>query len=682
MAVKRLLDWLFGQDDEERAYSARHKARDRLAGGNYTDAALGLRKLAESGDPNAQLELARLYESGKGVVQSFPEAVRWLKPAAEKGLVAAQARLGEILLVGVKEPGHSRESAGTETSAFAQLLSSAPSAKQDFAEAARWNEAAAKGGDVPAQARIGYQYASGLGVPRDAAAAKQWLAAAAAKGNEAGQLGLGMLLSEPGALHDATAAAGWFGKAAEQGSVAAKTCLGLLCMRGQGVGLDEARAATLMTEAANAGHPAAMFYLGEMYRSGRGVPRDLSLAETWLRRAGARGHLQAITACARLLESPEGLNDPDSAGILYRQAAELGDPEAQLLLGEAYLAGRGVPRDPAEGARWLGKAADRGVTRASERLTSALADSELAGELRDVTDHLLRASSEGDASALYQLGKLHLEGAGMRRDPAAAIEHFRKAAEQGQPAAALQLGIQYARGEGVEQNYVEAAQWYRRAAELGLPEGQYNLAFLYLRGLGVLKDPARGRELLEQAAGAGSQAAQVLLGDLLAAGRDLPKDLTAAALWYERAALQGNMAAAAAWTGILQAAGQDLRPVFPVWLKAAEAGDAVAQRIVGDFYLRGIGTAKSIIDAERWLGKAVEQGNTAAMVILGGHLAQSSSSNAERAFLLFKTAAEAGNSDGQYNVATCYLKGFGVAADSVTARTWFAKAGAKGQATT
>jgi hypothetical protein len=46
---------------------------------------------------------------------------------------------------------------------------------------------------VPAKARLGYQYATGLGVPKDLDQAETWFAAAAAQENSAGQLGLGML---------------------------------------------------------------------------------------------------------------------------------------------------------------------------------------------------------------------------------------------------------------------------------------------------------------------------------------------------------------------------------------------------------------------------------------------------------------------------------------------------------
>src|SRR5690349_4738133 len=85
------------------------------------------------------------------------------------------------------------------------------------------------------------------------------------------------------------------------------------------------------------------------------------------------------------------------------------------------------------------------------------------------------------------------------------------------------------------------------------------------------------------------------------------------------------MGAAIALTGIAIRAGsdsKDLPPLSDFWRIAAEAGDPTAQRILGEFCLRGFGTAHSVQEAERWLSAAAAQGNGAAQVLLGGILAQ------------------------------------------------------------
>lgn len=52
------------------------------------------------GDPDAQLNLARMYYQGEGGEKDSRQAARWAKLAAEKGNVGAQALLGHLLFEG------------------------------------------------------------------------------------------------------------------------------------------------------------------------------------------------------------------------------------------------------------------------------------------------------------------------------------------------------------------------------------------------------------------------------------------------------------------------------------------------------------------------------------------------------------------------------------------------------
>jgi hypothetical protein len=95
----------------------------------------------------------------------------------------------------------------------------------------------------------------------------------------------------------------------------------------------------------------------------------------------------------------------------------------------------------------------------------------------------------------------------------------------------------------------------------------------------------------------------------------------------------------------------------------------MAQRVVGDFYLKGVGVEGSAIEAQRWLAAAAEQGNTAAMVLLGGVILQNpvSADLYPEAVELFRRAAAQDNVDAQYNLGVCWRRGWGVAADDTTA---------------
>ncbi|MGQ0658272.1 MAG: tetratricopeptide repeat protein [Chromatiales bacterium] len=65
------------------------------ARGDYETAAQTLIPLAETADhPYAQRFLAEMYAKGQGVEQNYPQAVKWYRGAAEKGVDAAQYKLG------------------------------------------------------------------------------------------------------------------------------------------------------------------------------------------------------------------------------------------------------------------------------------------------------------------------------------------------------------------------------------------------------------------------------------------------------------------------------------------------------------------------------------------------------------------------------------------------------------
>ncbi|CAN7423046.1 peptidoglycan-binding protein [Phenylobacterium sp. LjRoot225] len=118
-----------------------------------------LKAIAEAGHPPAQFYLGKLYETGDhGVKQNFAEARRWTERAAEGGDAAAMHNLALFDF---------RGEGGT----------------QDLAGAARWFRAAAEQGIVDSQYNLGLLYQSGSGVPRDPAQAYIWFSVAAAGGD-------------------------------------------------------------------------------------------------------------------------------------------------------------------------------------------------------------------------------------------------------------------------------------------------------------------------------------------------------------------------------------------------------------------------------------------------------------------------------------------------------------------
>jgi TPR repeat protein len=126
---------------------------------DYAAAFKGLKPLAEKGDEKAQVQVAYLYYTGKGVRQDYKEAAAWFKKAAAKGNMTAQVNLGKMSSTGL-------------------------GMKQDDAEAAKWFRKAADGKHADGQFSLGLAYLLGKGVPKDGKAAYMWVSLAADQGHD------------------------------------------------------------------------------------------------------------------------------------------------------------------------------------------------------------------------------------------------------------------------------------------------------------------------------------------------------------------------------------------------------------------------------------------------------------------------------------------------------------------
>ncbi|MFQ5972472.1 MAG: hypothetical protein ACE5Q3_09065 [Alphaproteobacteria bacterium] len=127
--------------------------------GSYIFIVDEFRDLAEKGDPNAQFDLALLYEQGLGVPTDPTAAARWYQAAAAQGHTDAQNSLGYMYSKGL-------------------------GVAQDYIEAAKWFRASARQGNAAGQANLGYSYFAGQGVPKDFAQSYVWFSLAAAQGIE------------------------------------------------------------------------------------------------------------------------------------------------------------------------------------------------------------------------------------------------------------------------------------------------------------------------------------------------------------------------------------------------------------------------------------------------------------------------------------------------------------------
>jgi len=121
-----------------------------------------IKTAAERGDPQAQDKLGETYFSGL----NFSDAARWFEKAAEKGIIHAQWRLGQILLNG--EP---------------KVAEGSSAVAEQKEEGIKFLLLAANQGLAGAQLDIGQCYATGKGLKKEYAEAYKWLRLASPGGS-------------------------------------------------------------------------------------------------------------------------------------------------------------------------------------------------------------------------------------------------------------------------------------------------------------------------------------------------------------------------------------------------------------------------------------------------------------------------------------------------------------------
>ena len=152
----------------------------------------------------------------------------------------------------------------------------------DDIQALRWFRPAAEKGHGGAQVNLGHMYERGYGVPQDDAEASRLFRLAAEQRFAQAQYNLGLMYGGGrGVPKNNAETARWFGLAAEQGHADAQLMLGVLYATGNGVPQNESEAAEWFRLAADQGHPKALEILGQTEPPNTPQSPPENRGETW-----------------------------------------------------------------------------------------------------------------------------------------------------------------------------------------------------------------------------------------------------------------------------------------------------------------------------------------------------------------------------------------------------------------
>jgi TPR repeat protein len=318
-------------------------------------------KRAEASDSQAQFELGRAYEDGKGVEQNDEKAVEWLRKSADQGNAPAQNAMGVMYALG-------------------------RGVQRDKEEAVRWYKKAAKQGLPEGIYNVAISYYNGEGVDENTALAYTWMMVAQRKGDP-----------------QATEAIKHIGEQLNNRVDRSKFDLAVLYEKGEEVPRDLPAAVALFRETANLDHRQSIFAgpaqykLCELYVAGKGVPQDYAQAKEWCKKSEVGF---AYVVLGRMAERGLG-GDKDVREALdqYRKAAILGVPDGYIETARLHMAS-GSPQGEKQAYFWYAIAAKYKFSGAAEKLSEAasrLNEKEVAEQQKQVDDWLRMPSSKRTA---------------------------------------------------------------------------------------------------------------------------------------------------------------------------------------------------------------------------------------------------------------------------------------------
>jgi TPR repeat protein len=295
----------------------------------------------------------------------------------------------------------------------------------------------------------------------------------------------------------------------------------------------------MLKDLACQGDSTAQCWLAHLYRKGHGTPQDYSQAEKWFRLAAEVGNIQAMLCLGNMFYfGRERIENYSEALSWYSKAAEKGNAEAEFRLAIMYSCGQGVPQNWSEAASWCLKAAEQGHPKAQYLIAKWYMDEKIVSEdPDDGLNWLIRAADSGIVDAQALLSIIFDGQFGIRKDDRKALMWLKKAAEGGDAMSQVFLGSRYADGErGVARDLKAAAMWYRKAAEQGDADAQHELGLACKSGEGVPKDDREAFRWFEKAAQQGQAQAQSDLGLAYLHGEGVQQDNALAFIWLDLAA--------------------------------------------------------------------------------------------------------------------------------------------------
>lgn len=391
-----------------------------------------------------------------------------------------------------------------------------------------------------------------------------------------------------------------------------------------------AKGAYYLRKAAEQSHAPAQYQYACCYINGYGVDIDSVEAFKWFKKSSDNGFFPATADLGKCYLHGMGCEvDETKALECFNICANKGDAQSQFVLGVYYQTGVCVEKNLDTSIMWYRKAAAQGLEDAKYNLIDAMIEKD--GWTEEAISQLRVLAEKGNIDAQLDLGNLYGDAESDHQDFKEGFKWFLMAAEQGHAEAQQIIGDAYRRGCGVDEDPQKSFMWFEKAALQKDTLSIFTLGIYYMEAYGVEQDEPKGFKFLKEAAEMGYPAAVYTVAQCYYEGRGVEKDLTQ---WMK-------------------------------WIKTGcEIGEPESFFELGAAYFNGEGVEQNYDSAISCFQKYIENGGDNigfCYAWLGRCYA--TKEDYKTAFEYYKKAADAGNCEGMFQLAGCYIDGVGVGAN-------------------
>lgn len=303
----------------------------------------------------------------------------------------------------------------------------------------------------------------------------------------------------------------------------------------------------------------------------------------------------------------------------------------------------------------------------------------------------MEEAEAGNALAMYDIGRMHMDGLGAAMDSYTAQSWYEKAliaffeteAEKPMPYTQYRIGKMFAAGLGTSKDYMEAADWLKMASWKNHKYAQYSLAGLYYHGQGVDQSYSTAFDLYCKSAMQNNPYASYELAKMLRDGIGTVVDNIKADVHFQKAfdgfsGLEGEShddnlqyrLGYMLYTGT--GTEKNISAAIIYFEKSAKLGNVQAQYMLGKIYMEDGSEYEDIEKALKWLAKAADNGNDLAQYGLGKLYRDGNhvDKDALKAAELFTKSAEQENQYAAYALGRMYLTNEDIPEDVPTAIKW------------